>query len=118
MDMITELVGYVEADRSAAHHAHWLAATRAEHEALNTFYHDVIEAVDAVVENYISMFGEFDFKPCDEKPAKDIKRVLADRADWIEANRDMIAQGSASLGALIDSLVTVYTHAGYMLRFA
>lgn len=115
--MISELVGYVEFDRTAAHHAHWLAATKAEHEGLGVFYHDVIKAVDSVVENYIAMFGEFDFKPCDEKTPKDIKRALADRADWIESNRQMIAQGSDSIGALIDSLVTVYTHAGYMLRF-
>jgi hypothetical protein len=47
----------------------------------------------------------------------DIRAHLADRADWIESNRDLIAQNSESLGALVDNLVTVYTHAVYMLRF-
>jgi hypothetical protein len=114
--MISELVAYVEFDRTQAQHAHWLSTSIAEHGALNTFYSDVVDAIDAVVENYISVFGAFNFTECDDKPVKDIKKHIEERADYIEANRDIISNGSASVGALLDDLTTVYTHAGYMLR--
>ena len=115
--MIAELEAYVEADRIAAHRHHWLAKTKAEHQALNDFYDDVIDAIDAVVENYIGIFGEFKFQAPDVSDVKDIKKHLADRGDWIESNRDLIAQDSESLGALIDNLATVYSHTAFMLRF-
>ena len=115
--MITDLEAYVQADRITAHRHHWLAVTKAEHQALNDFYDDVIEALDTLVENYIGLFSPFPFDPPVLGAITDIKKHLSDRGDWIEANRDLIANGSDSLGALVDNLVTVYTHAVYMLRF-
>jgi uncharacterized membrane protein len=116
-DMITELEAYVEADRITAHRHHWLAKTKAEHQALNDFYDDVIEALDTLVENYIGLFAPFAFVAPVVEEVTDIKKHLTARGDWIEANRELIAQGSDSLGALVDNLVTVYTHTVYMLRF-
>jgi len=114
--MIAELAARVFAARDIAHRRHWETKSHAEHIALNSFYDDVIEAVDAVVENYQGMFGPigpFDVKTT---PVKDISAFLQEDCDWIESHRDEISQGSASIGALVDTLVSVYSKVLFMLR--
>jgi len=113
--MINQLVARVFAARSVAHIHHWKTKSYAQHVCLGSFYSDVIEAVDAVVENYIGLYGDFEPETIDQPKVKDIIKYLSDEADWIEANRDEITQGSDSLGNLVDNLVTVYTKTIFLL---
>ena len=115
--VIEELVAKVFADRNDAHKQHWITKSYAEHVALGGFYDDVIEAIDSLVENYIGLFGQFDLSQTAESlEVPSISDQLQDTADYIEANRDEICQGSSNIGNLVDSLSAVYTKTLFLLR--
>jgi len=113
--MISELAARAFAARDVAHRQHWATKSYAEHMALGVFYDAVITAVDALVENYQGLYGKIDTFQVETRPVKDIAAYLQDEADWIEANRDEIAQGSASIGNLVDGLTSIYTKTVYLL---
>lgn len=118
--MIEELISRGFNARNVAHVKHLLSKSYAEHMALNAFYDGVVDAVDAVVEAYVGLFGDFDPAKVSMRPAEvdvgDIQAFLGDEAEWIETNRDTIANGSETVGALIDDLCAVYVKAVYMLE--
>jgi hypothetical protein len=113
--VIEELVSKIFSDRNAAHLEHWATMNEARHLALGAFYADVITSLDAVVESYIAMFGEFTVGKIEE-PAEDLDERLRDTMDWIETNRDEIAGDSSVIGNLLDNLTAVYTKTVYLLR--
>jgi hypothetical protein len=115
--MITELHQRVFATRDAAQRAHWKTKSEPAHRATGEFYEASIKALDTVVETYIAMFGLFDMTAIQSNysPA-DILAHLEDEMDWIETNRDEIANGSSCVGNLIDNLTAVYAHAVFLLR--
>jgi len=115
--MIQQLVARVFATRNAAHLAHWGTRSYATHMALDEFYNAVIEAIDAVVEHWQGQFGlmgPVEVLPVD---SKNMLALLAEDANWIDENRDEIANGSAPIENLIDELANVYQKALYKLRF-
>ncbi len=113
--MITELASRTLQARDAAHRQHWASKSYAEHIALNGFYDDVTEAVDAVVECYQGVFGDIDHFEVTTEPVDNIRAYLSDEMDWIASNRDIIAQGSENVGALIDNLSAIYSKAVFLL---
>jgi len=115
--MISELTARVFQARNFAHIAHLNSESYSQHMALGSFYEDVIEAIDTVVEAYI---GQYDEKPkyegmCDKMP-KDMVKFLRNEADWIETNRCKIADDSPAIENLIDSLTEVYLKTVYKLE--
>ena len=50
--MIEELISKVFCTRNCAHLAHWASDSYAEHEALGSFYGDIIDILDNFVEVY------------------------------------------------------------------
>ena len=114
--MIEELVARVFVDRNDAHKQHWVTKSYAEHVALGGFYDDVIEAIDSLVENFIGLYGSIDLSQTAEAPeVGSIREQLQDTADWIEANRDEICQGSSNIGNLVDAVSAVYTKTIFLL---
>jgi hypothetical protein len=114
--MITELVSRVFSARNISHIHHWKTKSYAQHVALGGFYDGVIDSVDAIVENFQGLYGDIgDVEAISGKAPKDIVKYLSDEADWIEANRDEITQGSDSLGNLVDNLVNTYTKTIFLL---
>lgn len=85
--------------------------------ALGQFYENVIEAVDDLVESYQGQFGLIDAFEVKCGPVPNITSYLTDEADWIAANRDGIANGSAMVANQIDGLVAHYRTAVYKLTF-
>lgn len=98
-----------------AHIIHWSTGSYAEHCCLGAFYDNVIEAIDAIVENYQGMYGKIDRFSVNTEPVTNIREYLQNEADWIESNRDAICNDSPSIGALIDDLVSVYTRTIFLL---
>ena len=113
--MISELATRVFQTRDIAHREHWATKSYASHVALGSFYNDVTDAIDVLIENYQGMFGKIDSFEVQTEPVKDIAKYLADEMDWIERHIDEIAQGSQSIGNLVQSLVSVYSKAVFML---
>ena len=113
--MISELAARTFRSSIVAHREHWKTKSYAAHVALGAFYSDVIDAIDAIVENYQGLYG--DIEPFDVKTEKvsDILEYLVEEMDWIDSNRDDIANGSSNIGNLIDSLSAVYTKTIFLL---
>ena len=114
--MFKELLQRVFQARNIAHSRHWATQSYAEHVALGSFYDNAIEAVDAVAENYIGMFGPIgEFTTPIAPPEEDIRQYLQDEADWMESNLDELSNGSASISNQIQSLISVYTRTVFLL---
>lgn len=117
--MIEQLISQVFYARNVAHFEHWRAkgeGSFAKHMALGTFYDDVIEALDDLVEAYQGAFDLINDIPAPEMPNGDVLKLLQSGADWIEENHEEICKGNRAVANLIDSLTAVYLSAIYKLR--
>lgn len=117
--MIEQLISRVFYARNAAHFEHWRAkgdGSFAKHMALGSFYDDVIDAVDPLVEAYQGAFDLIGSIPAPEIAKGDILAQLEADAEWIEGNHDAICQGNRAVANLIDGLTGVYLSAIYKLR--
>jgi hypothetical protein len=115
MKPIEELAARAFTARDVTHRAHWRTGLYARHIALNEFYDRVIDAVDAVVEVYQGTFGLIgDFEVATPE-VSDVVQYLTSEVEWIEANRNAIANGSRACENLIDGLVEVYRRTLYKL---
>lgn len=114
--MISELASRAFQARSVAHRQHWATKSYAEHVALGNFYGDVIEAIDAVIENYQGMYGKIDQFEVTTEPVGDITAYLSEEADWIESNLEELSAGSQSISNLIQTLISVYSKTIFLLR--
>ena len=114
--MIEELVSKVFSARNRSHLAHWATKSYAEHQALGSFYDDVIDAIDSIVEAYQGRFGLIDVMELSNDVEADIIKLLNEQMQWIEENRSDISQGVTAIENLLDSLSDVYLRTIYKLE--
>ena len=118
--MIEKLISRVFYARNVAHFEHWRATgegSYAKHQALGTFYEDVIEALDALVEAHQGAFGLVGMVPAPgNSKASDVLELLEGDAEWIEEKHDEICEGNRAVANLIDALTGVYLSTIYKLR--
>lgn len=115
---ILELIRRVFAVRNAAHIAHWATDSYARHMALGSFYDDIIEAIDGIVEAYQGWFGLLQGVKANVSTSPDpddIASVIADEAQWIAENRTAISGGNAAIENLVDGLTDTYMTTFYKL---
>lgn len=115
--MIEQLITRTFQARDIAHRAHWKTKSFAQHMALGDFYDAVIDKIDDIVETYQGQFGlvgSFGVK-VEAMGQSDITAFLTTEAEWIEKNRDAIAQGSTAIENLIDNLLETYNRTLYKL---
>lgn len=116
--MIEQLISRVFHARNAAHFFHWRATgagSYARHQALGSFYEDVIEAVDSLVEAYQGAFELIKTIPAPQT-GSDILDILESDAKWIEENHEKICRGNRAVANLIDGVTEVYLSTIYKLR--
>ncbi|QDH50435.1 hypothetical protein [Caulobacter phage KcrB] len=114
--MIEEFVSRAFYTRDLAHWEHWRTKSFSQHEALGEFYEELITSVDSVVEAYQGRFDIVGPLPVPNEYAGDIiKHLEADR-DWLEENRDELAQGITALENLIDTVSDLYLRTIYKLE--
>lgn len=114
--MMEQLIAKVFMNRDHAHLQHWATKSYAEHMALGAFYAGAVDLIDAIVEEYqgqFAMIGEVEPETIDKD--EDIRECLQETADWIEANRDELSNGSNSLGNQLDTLTSLYNKTIYLL---
>lgn len=114
---IQELVERVFTTRNLVHFAHWNTKSYAAHSALGDLYDAIVDATDAIVENYQGEFGlltnlETECACLD----KDILEYILEDAQWVRDNQDKISKGSKAISALVDILVAAYNKAIYKLK--
>ena len=117
--MIEQLVARVFYARNVAHFEHWRAegvGAYARHKALGSFYEDVIEALDSLVEAYQGAFELVGIIPAPKTKAEDILLILIEDAEWIEKNHEAICKGNRAVANLIDNVTAKYLSTIYKLR--
>lgn len=115
--MIEELIARVFKTRNQAHLSHWKTKSYAEHQALGSFYDDIIDALDKLVEAYQGskgIIGHVDLSSKDE--SVDIIKRLSEDANWIAKNRQKIASSVPALENIVDEIVGVYLTTIYKLK--
>ncbi len=115
--MIEDLVARIFKTRNQAHLSHWKTKSFAEHQALGSFYDDVIDALDKLVEatqGSKGIIGHVDLSCKDE--SVEIIKCLTDDANWASKNRYKIASGVPALENIVDEIVAVYLSTIYKLK--
>lgn len=117
--MIEELISRVFYARNVAHFEHWRATgsgSFAKHMALGSFYEEIIEAIDDLVEAYQGAFELIGNIPAPETSTGDVLKLLEGDADWIEKNHESICRGNRGVANLVDTVTDTYLSTIYKLR--
>jgi len=117
--MIEELISRVFYARNVAHFEHWTAngvGAFARHQALGSFYEDVIEALDSLVEAYQGAFELIGPVRAPKTKASEILLILTEDAAWIEKNHEAICKGNRAVANLVDGVTETYLTTIYKLR--
>ena len=116
--MIEELICRAFCSRNAAHLAHWRTKSFAQHQALGSFYDEVIDLVDKLVEANMGaagrVVGEFEIPTL--KPVKDILKHLSEEVAWIDENRSEIASNIPAIENIVDEITALYLSTIYKLK--
>lgn len=115
--MIEELISRVFKARNQAHLSHWKTKSYAEHQALGSFYDDLIDMIDKLVEacqGSKGIIGHVDLSCKDE--SVDIIKCLIEDANWISKNRAKLGHGVPALENILDEIVALYLATLYKLK--
>lgn len=112
--MIEQLVARVFAARNIAHREHLRTKSYEYHMALGSFYDDIIESIDEIVEVYQGRYGMIKKFTVEDKEVVSIPTYILNEAMWIETNRAKFADCSAVLN-LIDGLTAIYLRTNFKL---
>jgi hypothetical protein len=114
MTKLEELASRVFQARNITHREHLKTDSYSKHIALGSFYDDVIESIDEIIEVHQGrheLIGDFTVQ---DKLPKNVTAYLIEEAAWIENNRNKFDTCPAVLN-LIDSLAAIYLRAVYKL---
>lgn len=112
---INELICRVFTTRNATHLEHWRTRSYSRHMALGSFYEDIIDNIDEIIECYQGNFGLIDTKTEMCPVNKDVIKHLKADVKWIADNRSNIAQNVDAIMNLIDELTATYLRTIYKL---
>jgi len=114
--MIEQLISRVFWTRNLAHVVHWSTKSYAQHIALGSFYDDIIDNLDSIVEAYQGRYKKV--KPFIEEydAPKDLVVHLENEVEWIESNRNKIAEGCTAIENLVDTLIESYVTTLYKIK--
>lgn len=111
----SELFARCRSLATITHFAHLSTDSYSEHQALATFYSDIVDKVDAFAESYIGKYGKFISLPnIPSNPQVAVDAILQSR-DWIDSNRNLITDDT-SLQNLIDEIVELINITVYKLQ--
>lgn len=113
--LASELFARCRAAATTTHFAHLSTESFAEHKALDTFYTDIIDEIDAFCEAYIGLYGKFITLPPIAPQMQEGEPAVEELRDWVLENRTLITDDS-SLQNAIDDIVTLCNSTIYKLQ--
>lgn len=113
--MIEELVERVFATRNAVHLAHWKTNSYAQHQALGSFYDDLIDKIDSIVEMYQGAFDLIEKVQTRQVSANNILNHLNSEVEWIEENMTELSGGIKAIENVLQDLSGSYYTTIYKL---
>lgn len=113
MAKIEDLIDKMFESRNAAHIEHWKTKNGEVHRALGSYYDDVIEMTDKLVEAYQGTFGIVGDV---DGEVEDVTRLIHDDIIWLNENRSKIAKNIPALENIIDELTGLHMTTLYKLE--
>ena len=110
-----ELFARCRSASTAAHFAHLMTSSYAQHKALNKFYEEIIDVADSFAESYIGRFGKFESFPNVKENSTDGLQIVGNLTKWIDSNRESISDLS-EIQNDIDSILSLCDSTAYKLR--
>ena len=110
-----ELFARCRSASTAAHFAHLLTPSYAQHKALNEFYEEIVGVADSFAESFIGRYGKFESFPSVKETSTDGLQIVGNLTKWIDSNREMISEFS-EIQNDIDSIVSLCNSTAYKLR--
>ena len=111
----SELFARCRAVSTTTHFAHLSTDSFSEHQALSTFYTDIIDNIDSFCESYIGKYGKFITLPPIVPQMQLALDAIIELRDWIGQSRNMITDDS-SLQNIIDEIVELCNSTIYKLQ--
>jgi len=116
--MFSELASLLFMSRDFGHKAHLRTRSLSAHTALKTFYTELTDLVDELVEAYQGRNGIVDIPSCEAAdPGSDPAAILREHLQVIEGVRyQAIVKEDAPLHNIIDSICVLYLSTLYKLE--
>ena len=115
-DESSEFIAAMLHSGTVAHFMHLSTDSFSVHQALNTYYNEIIDLVDQYAEAYMGRYGQIKKWPQEFHNAKEPVKYLESLKDFVEESRKDLPQDS-ELQNLVDELADLINSTLYKLRF-
>lgn len=112
---MSQFLARLFAARNAAHFAHWMTPSYAQHKAIGSFYEDIILLADSLAESFMGRYGKFEGFPTVKESATDPLIIVGNLTKWIDANRAMLTENS-EIQNQIDEILSLCNQTAYRIR--
>jgi len=116
MEDSAEFIAALLHSGTVAHFMHLSAKTLSVHEALNDYYHEIIDLVDEYAEAAMGRYEQIESWPEEFHSAKEPVEYLQNMATFIEEARKQLPQDT-ELQNIIDEIADLVNSTLYKLRF-
>lgn len=115
-DESSEFIAALLHSGTVAHFMHLSTDSFSVHQALNTYYNEIIDLVDQYAEAYMGRYGQIKKWPQEFHNAKEPVKYLESLKDFVEDARKDLPQDS-ELQNLVDEIADLINSTLYKLRF-
>lgn len=115
-DESSEFIAALLHSGTVAHFMHLSTDSFSVHQALNTYYNEIIDLVDQYAEAFMGRYGQIKKWPQEFHNAKDPVEYLTSLKDFVEEARKELPQDS-ELQNLVDEIADLINSTLYKLRF-
>jgi len=115
-DESAEFIAAMLHSGTVAHFMHLSTDSFSVHQALNTYYTEIIDLVDQYAEAFMGRYGQIKKWPQEFHNAKDPVEYLTSLKDFVEDARKELPQDS-ELQNLVDEIADLINSTLYKLRF-
>ena len=98
------------------HFFHWTTGSYAQHQALGTYYDEIVDLVDTFAEAYMGKYGKFTSFPSVYHQPKDSIKYMESLQSFVKDARDDLPQDS-ELQNIIDEIADLINSTAYKLKF-
>lgn len=112
-----ELIAKLFAARTAAHFEHLKTNSFAAHKALDGFYSDLVDLVDAFAETYQGIFGLIRSYPAMSLPSGAPDKWIEALRKWMKSSRQECCKGMTELENIHDEIMALCASTVYKLRY-
>ena len=115
-DESSEFIAALLHSGTVAHFMHLSTDSFSVHQALNTYYNEIIDLVDQYAEAFMGRYGQIKKWPQEFHNAKEPVKYLESLKDFVEEARKDLPQDS-ELQNLVDEIADLINSTLYKLRF-